>query len=92
MYTSCRELDGNPGSRRWKTLDCVQKLVAGALAKANADFHRPICVSVCDQNGFLVAFVGCEYKPAARTEEGLRWLTAVAGKKLQNGKEVIQVT
>jgi hydroxypyruvate isomerase len=30
-------------------------------------------------------WIGCEYKPAAKTEEGLLWLTAVAGKQLQNG-------
>jgi glc operon protein GlcG len=45
------------------TLDCAQKLVAGAVAKANADFHRPICVSVCDQNGFLVAFARMDGAP-----------------------------
>lgn len=38
------------------TLDSAQKLVAGAMAKANSDYKRPICVSVCDENGFLLAF------------------------------------
>jgi glc operon protein GlcG len=45
------------------TLDCVQKLVDGAIAKANTDFHRPICVSVCDHNGFLVAFARMDGAP-----------------------------
>lgn len=38
------------------TLSLAQKLIAAATAKAEADFHRPICVSVLDQNGFLLAF------------------------------------
>jgi uncharacterized protein GlcG (DUF336 family) len=45
------------------TLEGAQKLVAGAVAKANADFHRPICVSVCDESGFLVAFARMEGAP-----------------------------
>jgi len=45
------------------TFECVQKVVAGAVAKANADFHRPICVSVCDESGFLVAFARMEGAP-----------------------------
>jgi len=45
------------------TLNLVQKMVAGAIAKADADFHRPICVSVCDQNGFLLAFVRMDGAP-----------------------------
>jgi glc operon protein GlcG len=45
------------------TLEGAHKLVAGAVAKANADFHRPICVSVCDESGFLVAFARMEGAP-----------------------------
>ena len=45
------------------TLECAQKVIAGAVTKANADFHRPICVSVCDENGFLVAFARMEGAP-----------------------------
>ncbi|MFZ0050932.1 MAG: heme-binding protein [Desulfobaccales bacterium] len=45
------------------TLESAQKLIAGAVAKANADFHRPICVSVCDESGFLVAFARMEGAP-----------------------------
>jgi uncharacterized protein GlcG (DUF336 family) len=38
------------------TLDLAQKVVARAIEKANSDFKRPICVSVCDEYGFLLAF------------------------------------
>lgn len=38
------------------TLDSAQKMVAFAIAKAGSDFQRPICVSVCDEYGFLLAF------------------------------------
>ena len=38
------------------TLECAQKVVARAMQKATADYKRPICVSVCDQWGFLLAF------------------------------------
>lgn len=38
-------------------LQGAQKLVTKALEKAAADFQRPICVSICDAQGFLLAFV-----------------------------------
>ena len=38
------------------TFDEAQQIIARATAKAAADFGRPICVSVCDRYGFLVAF------------------------------------
>ena len=38
------------------TLAAANKCVERAVAKAQAEFKRPICVSVCDANGFLVAF------------------------------------
>jgi len=44
-------------------LEFVQTLVARAVAKAETEFHRPICVSVCDQNGFLLAFARMEGAP-----------------------------
>lgn len=44
-------------------LEFVQTLVARAVAKAEIEFHRPICVSVCDQNGFLLAFARMEGAP-----------------------------
>jgi glc operon protein GlcG len=50
------------------TLDGVQKLVAAAVTKAKADFNRPICVSVCDECGFLVAFARMEGAPLRSIE------------------------
>ena len=38
------------------TLDSAQKIVARAIEKALSDYKRPICVSVCDEYGFLLAF------------------------------------
>ena len=38
------------------TLDSAQEIVARAIAKAGSDFKRPICVAVCDEYGFLLAF------------------------------------
>ncbi len=38
------------------TLDVAQKLVNLAVEKGTKDFGRPICVSVCDANGDLIAF------------------------------------
>jgi uncharacterized protein GlcG (DUF336 family) len=36
--------------------ESAQKIVAEAMKKATADYGRPICVSVVDKYGFLVAF------------------------------------
>ncbi len=38
------------------TLELAQKLVQQAIDRARADYKRPICVSVCDANGFQMAF------------------------------------
>jgi uncharacterized protein GlcG (DUF336 family) len=38
------------------TFDDAQELIRRGLSKAAADFKRPICVSVCDPYGYLVAF------------------------------------
>jgi glc operon protein GlcG len=38
------------------TLESAQKIAARAIEMANGEFKRPICVSVCDENGFLLAF------------------------------------
>jgi glc operon protein GlcG len=35
----------------------AKSLIDSALAKAKADFKRPICVAICDHYGFLTAFV-----------------------------------
>ena len=50
------------------TLEGVQKLIGAAVTKATADFHRPICVSVCDECGFLVAFARMEGAPLRSIE------------------------
>ncbi len=38
------------------TLDTANKCLERAVARAQAEFKRSICVSVCDANGFLAAF------------------------------------
>jgi uncharacterized protein GlcG (DUF336 family) len=45
------------------TLETANKCLEIALAKAQTEFKRPICVSVCDANGFLVAFSRMEGAP-----------------------------
>jgi uncharacterized protein GlcG (DUF336 family) len=45
------------------TLGTANKCLEIALAKAQTEFKRPICVSVCDANGFLVAFSRMEGAP-----------------------------
>lgn len=37
-------------------LDLARQLLDQAMAKASQDFKKPICVSVCDAQGFLLAF------------------------------------
>ena len=41
----------------------AQELVSGACEKATADYKRPICVAICDANGFPVAFARMEGAP-----------------------------
>ncbi len=50
------------------TLEYAQILIAGAIAKANTEYHRPICVSIYDQNGFLVAFSRMDGAPVRSIE------------------------
>ncbi len=38
------------------TMEMANKCIDRAVAKAQAEFKRPICVSVCDANGFQIAF------------------------------------
>jgi len=38
-------------------------LVAAAIAKAKADYGRPICIAVCDRYGFLTAFATMDDAP-----------------------------
>ena len=39
------------------------RLVAAAIAKAKADYGRPLCVAVCDRYGFLMAFASMDEAP-----------------------------
>jgi glc operon protein GlcG len=41
----------------------AQRLVSDAIAKARADYGRPVCVAVCDAQGFLVAFARADGAP-----------------------------
>lgn len=45
------------------TLDRARQLLDQAMARATQEFKRPICVSVCDPTGLLVAFVRMEGSP-----------------------------
>ena len=49
-------------------LERAQALVAGAIAKANETFQRPICVSVCDESGFVLAFARMDGPPLRSIE------------------------
>jgi uncharacterized protein GlcG (DUF336 family) len=50
------------------TLECAQKIVAKGTQKATADYKRPICISVCDQSGFLMAFGRMDGSPIRSIE------------------------
>lgn len=45
------------------TLDLARQLLDQAMARASQEFKRPICVSVCDASGLLVAFARMEGSP-----------------------------
>lgn len=45
------------------TLVAARSLLDRALAKAKQDYDRPVCISVCDPQGFLLAFVRMEAAP-----------------------------
>lgn len=49
-------------------IEAAQRLVAEAIAKARADYGRPICVAVCDGQGFLVAFAKADGSPVRSIE------------------------
>lgn len=38
------------------TLDVARELLEQAMARAQQDYGKPVCVSVCDAQGFLMAF------------------------------------
>ena len=43
--------------------ELTKDLVAAAMAKAKAEYGRPICVAVCDRYGFLMAFAAMDDAP-----------------------------
>lgn len=45
------------------TLDLARQFLDLAINKATRDFNRPICVAVCDAQGFLAAFARMEGSP-----------------------------
>ena len=45
------------------TLQAARDWLDRAMAKATQDFGRPICVAVCDAQGFLLAFARMEGSP-----------------------------
>jgi uncharacterized protein GlcG (DUF336 family) len=45
------------------TFDEAQQMIDRGMAQARADFKRPICVSVCDRYGFLLAFARMDGAP-----------------------------
>jgi hydroxypyruvate isomerase len=58
----------------------------GRHEPGTGEINYPYLFAHLDRIGYS-GWVGCEYKPAARTEEGLRWLTAAAEKELQTAKQ-----
>jgi glc operon protein GlcG len=44
-------------------IELAGRLVTEAMAKAQADYKRPMCVAVCDRYGFLVAFAAMDGAP-----------------------------
>lgn len=50
------------------SLESAQKILAQAMEKATKDFGRPICVSVCDKYGFLIAFARMKNAPVRSIE------------------------
>lgn len=41
----------------------TQQLIEKAFTQATKEFKRPICVAICDQFGFLVAFARMDGAP-----------------------------
>lgn len=62
-------------------LDSVKPLLDRAISKAKQDFNRPICVAVCDPQGFLIAFSRMEGAPvrSIRISQGKAYTAARMG-------------
>jgi uncharacterized protein GlcG (DUF336 family) len=67
-------------------LDAADHLLARAMASAEQDFNRPICVAVCDALGFLVAFARMEGAPvrSIRISQGKAYTAARMGVSTAN--------
>ncbi|HUJ13508.1 MAG TPA: heme-binding protein [Thermoanaerobaculia bacterium] len=50
------------------TLSTAQTIVSRAIDQAQRDFKRPICVHVCDANGFELAFARMDGAPIRSIE------------------------
>lgn len=63
------------------TLEIARQLLDRAMAKAQQDYKRPICVAVCDAQGFLVAFARMEGTPvrSIRISQGKAYSAARMG-------------
>lgn len=63
------------------SLNLSRQCLDNAMAKAPKDFGRPICVSVCDAQGFLVAFARMEGSPvrSIQIEQGKAYTAARMG-------------
>ena len=46
----------------------AQKMISAAVAIAEVEFKRPICVTVCDECGFLLAFARMDGAPLRTIE------------------------
>jgi glc operon protein GlcG len=45
------------------TLESAQQCLQHAIGQAQAEFKRPVCVSVCDATGFQIAFARMDGAP-----------------------------
>lgn len=63
------------------TLEAASSVIQHALARAKEDFKRPICVAVCDPQGFLIAFSRMEGAPvrSIRISQGKAYSAARMG-------------
>jgi glc operon protein GlcG len=65
---TAEQLTGSHQGREEPTMETLdlgpaQKILAQAVEKASRDFGRPVCVSVCDKNGYLIAFARMNGSP-----------------------------
>lgn len=63
------------------TLDIARQCLDRAMARAKQEFNRPVCVAVCDPQGFLLAFARMEGAPvrSIRIAQGKAYTAARMG-------------